>query len=61
MVSNYPSDTAYAWWLMEHFWGTLAGRFSQLGRKAYLAYPKITTLSEAIAAAPIEPVELCVP
>ncbi len=61
MVSNYPSDTAYAWWLMEHFWKTLAERFARVGGKAYLAYPTITSLSETIAAAPIETVELSIP
>lgn len=61
MVSNYPSDTAYAWWLMEHFWVTLAEQFNQVGCKAYLAYPRITTLSKSIAAAPIEPIQLSIP
>ena len=61
MVSNYPSDTAYAWWLMEHFWKTLANRFAQAGSKAYLAYPKITSIPETIATAPIEPVMLPIP
>jgi len=61
MVSNYPSDTAYAWWLMEHFWKTLAERFAQMGSSAYLAYPTITSLSETIAAAPVEPLELSIP
>lgn len=61
MVSNYPSDTAYAWWLMEHFWKTLAERFARAGRQAYLAYPRITSLSETITTAPIESVELSFP
>ncbi len=61
MVSNYPSDTGYAWWLMEHFWKTLANMFVQDGKKAYLAYPKITTISETITSSPIDPVELTIP
>lgn len=61
MVSNYPSDTAYAWWLMEHFWKTLAERFTRSSRKVYLAYPEITSLSDSIRGAPIEPVELSIP
>lgn len=61
MVSNYPSDTGYAWWLMEHFWATLAERCLDQGGKAYLAYPEIRTLSNTIKDAPIEPVELCIP
>lgn len=61
MVSNYPSDTAYAWWLMEHFWRTLAEQFTQSGRKAYLAFPRVTVLSDTVASAPVEAVELVVP
>jgi len=61
MVSNYPSDTGYAWWLMEHFWKTLANIFVQAGKKAYLAYPRITTISETIAGSPIDTVALTIP
>ncbi len=61
MVSNYTSDVGYAWWLMEHFWKTLAERFTQAGNSAYLAYPKITSLSETIKNAPIKPLELNLP
>ncbi len=61
MVSNYPSDTAYAWWLMEHFWKTQAELFEQTGQKTFLAYPKITSLSETIKNSPIIPVELTIP
>lgn len=61
MVSNYPSDTAYAWWLMEHFWAILAQHFAHHGAKAYLAYPKIVALSEKVTSAPIEAVELTLP
>lgn len=61
MVSNYPSDTAYAWWLMEHFWKTLAEMFSRSGRRAFLAFPSIATISETVASAPIETVELVFP
>ena len=61
MVANYPSDTAYAWWLMEHFWKTLAGWIQQNGGNAYLAYPKITSISATIKSAPIQLVELTLP
>lgn len=61
LISNYPPDTAYAWWLMEHFWTVLAEQFARQGRKAYLAYPKLGPLSPTIAAAPIEAVELTLP
>ncbi len=61
LVSNYPSDTTYAWWLMEHFLISIAEQFSQLNCSIYLAYPKITTISENITSAPIKPVELTIP
>lgn len=61
LVSNYPSDTAYAWWLMEHFWITQAEIFTQADHKAYLAYPKITSLSKTIMDSTIAPVELSLP
>ncbi len=61
MVANYPSDTSYAWWLMEHFWATLAKEFETYGKKTFLAYPKITLLSETIQIPAIEPVELTLP
>ena len=61
LVANYPSDTAYAWWLMEQFWKTIAERFEKSGYKSYLAYPKINSISETIKNTSIETVELTVP
>lgn len=61
MVANYPSDTGYAWWLMEHFWKTLSEWIHQRGAKAYLAYPKIISISATIQSAPIQLVELTLP
>ncbi len=61
LVSNYPSGTAYAWWLMEHFWISIAGYFTTQGHKVYLAYPQITTVSKTITNAPIEIIELTIP
>lgn len=61
MVSNYPSDTSYAWWLMENFWITMSQRSRRMGGKAYLAYPKITCLSQEIDDSPAIPVELHIP
>ena len=59
MVSNYPSDTAYAWWLMEQFWAILAQELAHSsGGVAYLAYPAISTLSDRVQAAPLRPVAL---
>lgn len=61
LVSNYPSDVGYAWWLMEHFWTLLAARFEAKGAKTFLAYPGITTLPPAIEDSNIRPMELTVP
>lgn len=61
MVANYPSDTAYAWWLMEQFWKTIAGLINKQGQDAYVCYPRITTLSETITNSNIKTVELVVP
>ncbi len=58
LVSNYPSDVGYAWWLMEHFWVLLAEHFKARGAKAFLAYPSINQLPAAIQDSCITPVEL---
>lgn len=61
MVSHFPSGTAYAWWLMEHFWRTIAELADERGHTAFLAFPKIDGLSETIRQAPITPVTLALP
>jgi glycosyltransferase involved in cell wall biosynthesis len=61
LVSNYPSDVGYAWWLMEHFWTLLAERFDGKGAKTFLAYPGITTLPTTIENSSIYSIELPVP
>ena len=58
MVSNYSSETAYAWWLMTHFWLVIGDLFEQGGRKSFLAYPKITTIPDSISKSPIQTAEL---
>ena len=58
LVSNYPSDTAYAWWLMEHFWCLLSNEVIDGGGDAFLAYPEITKVSATIADSSIKLVEL---
>jgi hypothetical protein len=58
---NFPSGTAYVWWLMEHFWSLLAVYFVENDRKAFVAYPEITELSEAVQWAPVKPVEFKLP
>jgi glycosyltransferase involved in cell wall biosynthesis len=61
MVSNYPSDTGYAWWLMEHFWRILGDMVADRGGRAYVAYPRIAGLSERIRNSALEPIELTLP
>ena len=61
MVSNYPSDTAYAWWFMEHFWKTIASYLDSKNGVSFLAFPKITNISDAIKNTSIHTIELCVP
>lgn len=61
LVANYPSDAAYAWWLMEHFWSEIAHRFARRGDKVFLAYPRLSAISPTIANAPITVHELPIP
>jgi len=49
LVANYHSDAGYAWWLMENFWIAISEYFLPLGRRCYLIYPQISSLSEGIA------------
>jgi glycosyltransferase involved in cell wall biosynthesis len=61
LVSNYPSDTGYAWWLMERLWATFATLAAEGGNRTFLAYPALRGLSEAVRAADIEAVEMSFP
>jgi glycosyltransferase involved in cell wall biosynthesis len=61
LVSNYPSDTGYAWWLMERLWVAFAKLSSEGGNRTYLAYPALRGLSEAVRTADIEAVEMSFP
>lgn len=58
MVSNYSSDTEYAWWLMEHFWCLLIKEIKLYGGKAIIAYPEITKVSSCIIEKDAEAVQL---
>tara|TARA_R110002049_G_scaffold239433_2_gene412637 strand:- start:8523 stop:9656 length:1134 start_codon:yes stop_codon:yes gene_type:complete len=58
LVSNYPSDTAYAWWLMEHFWCLLADEYKDSGHRVYLAYPKLVGEISSVLTTRMEVVEL---
>jgi glycosyltransferase involved in cell wall biosynthesis len=61
LVANYSSDTAYAWWLIEQFWKSIALHFESSGRRTFLAYPKLNAIPDAIAQSPIEVIELKLP
>jgi glycosyltransferase involved in cell wall biosynthesis len=56
LVGNWPSDTGYAWWLMETFWIAIANRFRSVCR-VIVCYPKLTTVPPRLAAANIEVIE----
>ncbi|MEQ8535176.1 MAG: hypothetical protein RIB86_25190, partial [Imperialibacter sp.] len=61
LVSNYPSDVGYAWWLMEHFWALLASHYERQGSKAFLAYPSIRELPPTIRHSNLHPIEMTIP
>lgn len=60
LVSNYPSDVGYAWWLMEHFWVLLSEHFAQNGKETFLAYPQINRLPAVIQNSNIRVSEMAV-
>ena len=51
LVGNWPSDTGYAWKMIERFWIAIAQEFPD--RKTILCFPKVTTVSPALSAAGI--------
>jgi glycosyltransferase involved in cell wall biosynthesis len=57
LVANYESGVGYAWWLMENFWGLIAGEAQRAGRGCILAYPRIDSIPAAVREAPIDVVE----
>ena len=61
MIANYPSNTAYAWWLMEHFWALIADMYVINGQRAFLAFPEINTPPAIAEKSPIEVLELVFP
>ncbi len=61
MVSNYPSDTAYAWWLMEHFWITFSEIVAHENGRSFLVYPQIIKLSNRVSSSDISTSELVLP
>jgi glycosyltransferase involved in cell wall biosynthesis len=56
LVGNWPSDTGYAWWLMEAFWMAIARRYRGQHR-ILLCYPKVNTVNPQLGEAGIETVE----
>ena len=52
-VANFPSDTGYAWWLMERFWASLAREADERGGRAMMAFPKIRDVSKTLRSAPL--------
>lgn len=56
-VANFESDVGYAWWMMERFWVQLAETCESAGTRCHVAYPRINTIPEGVAASPLEPVE----
>lgn len=60
-VANYPSDTGYAWWLMEHLWTQIGRATEAHGGTAFVAFPQVSTLSPRLQRAPLQVVELRVP
>lgn len=61
LVANFPSGTAYAWWLMEQLWLAVAKLARTQGYTVYLAYPEVTGVNPAIENAGIRVIELPIP
>ncbi len=40
MVANYPKETGYAWWLMEHFWNEIEVSAVAQGWQSLIIYPE---------------------
>jgi len=56
LVGNWPSDTGYAWWLMETFWLAISRKYHN-ERRVIVCYPTVTTVSQRLVAENIEIVE----
>ncbi|MEQ9400303.1 MAG: glycosyltransferase family 4 protein [Longimicrobiales bacterium] len=57
-MANFESDVGYAWWMMERFWIQVAETCARQGTRCYVAYPRINTVPDAVAASPLEPLAL---
>jgi glycosyltransferase involved in cell wall biosynthesis len=60
-VANFASNTGYAWRLVERLWARLAGDAAAAGARTFVAFPRLNGVSPALAAAPLEVVELPLP
>ena len=57
LVGNWPSDTGYAWWLMERFWIAIARHYKTSERRIFVSFPQVREVNPDFAAAGIEVVE----
>ena len=57
LVGNHDSGVGFAWWLMEHYWATIAGEVAGQGRRCLLAYPRVTTIPRVVEEAPLDVIE----
>jgi glycosyltransferase involved in cell wall biosynthesis len=60
-VANFPSDTAYAWWLMESLWVRVAEAADARGGRTIIAFPQVKQVSPRILEAPATITEAVVP
>lgn len=56
LVGNWPSDTGYAWWLMETFWLAISRKYQNQCR-TLVCYPTVTTVSKRLVAENMQIVE----
>lgn len=57
-VTNFPSNTGYAWDFIEGLYAGLAHRFAAHGIRTIVAYPALEGFPEPLRGSPAEPVEL---
>lgn len=60
-VANFPSNTGYAWWLMEEFWVAIGREAEEAGLSAVVAFPAVNGVSPRLRDSNLSVVELAVP
>jgi glycosyltransferase involved in cell wall biosynthesis len=60
-VANFPSNTGYAWWLMEEFWVAIGREAEAAGLGAVVAFPVMNGVSQRLRDSNLSVVELAVP